>query len=141
METLRQKVMNPQETVEVMIENDPVEGSDVTPTIEIVVEQNHPAADGGMDRTDELHQNDDTQGIRRVMQENSSDPISLLRGTDALKVKNTVFEVNNIICNTRVKNLDELKNLLRAGARLVCIKVNFIANKSNFKNRTGKCFI
>ena len=30
-----------------LIENDPVEGSDVTSVIEIVVEHNHPASDGG----------------------------------------------------------------------------------------------
>ena len=30
-----------------MIENDPVEGSDVTSVIEIGVEHNHPASDGG----------------------------------------------------------------------------------------------
>ena len=43
-----------------LIENDPAEGSDVTRVIEIGVEQNHPEADGGMKRTDGLHQNDDT---------------------------------------------------------------------------------
>ena len=46
------------------------------------------------------------------MQENSSDPIPSLQGIDALKVKNTVSEINNIICNIRVKNLDELENHL-----------------------------
>ena len=30
-----------------LIENDPVEGSDVTSVIEIGVEHNHPASDGG----------------------------------------------------------------------------------------------
>ena len=59
-EALRQKVTTPQETVEVLIENDTVKGSDVTTIIEIRVEQNHPAADGGMEGTDELHQTDDT---------------------------------------------------------------------------------
>ena len=34
-QTLRRKVTTTQETVEVLIENDPVEGSDVTPVIEI----------------------------------------------------------------------------------------------------------
>ena len=37
--------MAPQETVEVMIENFSVEGSDVTPIIEIGIEQNDPTAD------------------------------------------------------------------------------------------------
>ena len=46
-ETLRWKVTTRQESVEVLIENDPVEGSDVTSVIEIGVEQNHPASDGG----------------------------------------------------------------------------------------------
>ena len=59
-EALRQKVTTPQETVEVLIENDTVKGSDVTTIIEIGVEQNHPAADGCMEGTDELHQTDDT---------------------------------------------------------------------------------
>ena len=59
-EALRQNVTTPQETVEVLIENDTVKGSDVTTIIEIGVEQNHPAADGCMEGTDELHQTDDT---------------------------------------------------------------------------------
>ena len=67
-----------------------------------------------MEGTDELYQNNDTQRIRRTMQENSCDSTPLLRGIDALKVKSTVSEVNDIICNIRVENLDELKNLLRA---------------------------
>ena len=46
-ETLRWKVTTRQESVEVLIENDPVEGSDVTSVIEIGVEQNQPASDGG----------------------------------------------------------------------------------------------
>ena len=46
-----------------MIENDPVEGFDVTPVIEIGVQQNQSAADSGTEGTDELHQNDDTQRI------------------------------------------------------------------------------
>ena len=62
-ETLRGKIATLQETVEVLIENDPVEGFDVTPVIEIGVQQNQPAADSGMEGTDELHQNDDTQRI------------------------------------------------------------------------------
>ena len=70
-----------------MIENYPAEGSDVTPVIEIKVEQNHPAADGGIEGTDELHQNSDIERIRRMMQENSSDPIPSLQGIDALKLK------------------------------------------------------
>ena len=69
MEALRQKVTTPQETIKMLIENDPVEGSDETPEIEIGVEQNHPAADGGMEGTDELHQNDDTKRIREIMEE------------------------------------------------------------------------
>ena len=67
-----------------------------------------------MEGTDELYQNNDTQRIRRTMQENSCDPTPSLRGIDALKVKSTVSEVNDIICNIRVENLDELKNLLSA---------------------------
>ena len=47
MEALRWKVTTRQESVEVLIENDPVEGSDVTSVIEIGVEHNHPASDGG----------------------------------------------------------------------------------------------
>ena len=86
-----------------------------------------------MEGTDELHQNDDTQRMRRMMQENSSDPIPLLQGIDPLKVKSTVSEVNDIICNIRVKNLGELKNLLRDGAKLVCNKVGVISNKEEFK--------
>ena len=43
-----------------LIKNDPIEGSDVTPVIESEVEQNHPAADGSMEVTHELHQNNDT---------------------------------------------------------------------------------
>ena len=114
-----------------MIENDPVEGSDVTPVTEIGVEKNHPAADDGMERNDELHQNDDTQRIRRMMQENS-DTILSYRGVDALKVS-AVSEACGIICNITVKNLDELKNLLRAGARLVPKKVGVTANIKIFK--------
>ena len=60
-EALRRKVTTPQETVEMLIENDPVEGSDVTSVLEIGVEKNHPEADVRMEGTDELHQNDDTQ--------------------------------------------------------------------------------
>ena len=55
-----------------------------------------------MEGTDELHQNDDTQQIR-MMKENSSDPIPSLGGIDALKVKSTVFEVNDVICNIGCK--------------------------------------
>ena len=55
-----------------------------------------------------------------MMHENSSDPIPSLQGTDALKAKSTISEVNDIMCNIRVKNLDEIKNLLRAGAKLKC---------------------
>ena len=63
------------------------------------------------------------------MQENSSDPIPSVRGIEALKVKSTVSEVNDIICNIRVENLDELKILLRARTRLVYSKVVVTANK------------
>ena len=59
-EAFRRKVRTPKEPVKMLIENDPVEGSNETSEIEIGVEQNHPAADGGMEETDELHQNDDT---------------------------------------------------------------------------------
>ena len=135
-EALNQKVTTPQETVEVLIKNDPVEDPDVTPVTESGVKQNHPAGDSGMEETDELHQNDDTQRIR-MMQENSSDsipshPMPSLQGIDALKVKGTVSEVSDI-CNIRVKNLGELKDLLRARARLVRNKVGAIANKKEFK--------
>ena len=136
-EALRRKVLTLQETVEVLIENDSVEGSDVTPVIVIGVEQHHPAAEGGMEGADELNQHYYTQRIR-IMQENSCNPIPSLRGIDALKVKSTVSEINNIICNIRVKNLDELKNLLRAGARLVRKKKVLLPTKKNAKNRTGK---
>ena len=115
-----------------MIENGPFEGSDVTPAIEIGVEKNHPAADDGLERNDELHQNADTKRIRRMMQENSSDTILSCRGVDALKVS-AVSEAYGIICNITVKNLDELKNLLRAGARLVSKKVGVTANIKIFK--------
>ena len=136
-EALRRKVLILQETVEVLIENDSIEGSDVTPVIVIGVEQHHPAAEGGMEGADELHQHYYTLRIR-IMQENSCNPIPSLRGIDALKVKSTVSEINNIICNIRVKNLDELKNLLRAGARLVRNKKVLLPTKKNVKNRTGK---
>ena len=121
-----------------LTENDPIEGSDETLEIEIGVEQNHFAADGDMEGTDELHQNDNTQRIKRMIHENSSDPIPSLRGIDALKVKSTVSEVNYITCNIRAKNLDELKNLLRTGARLVCNRVGVISNEKNLKNHTGR---
>ena len=121
-----------------MIENNPVEGSEVTPLFEIGIEQNLFAADGGIEGTDELHQNDDTQSIRRMIQGNSSDHIPSLRGVDALKAKSTISEFNDIICNIRVEHLDELKNLLRPGARLVCDIIGVIANKKNLKNHTGK---
>ena len=49
------KVTTLQETVEVLIENYPVKDSDVTPVVEVGVEQSHPVADGGMEETDELH--------------------------------------------------------------------------------------
>ena len=127
-EDLRQNVTTPQKPFEVLIENDPVEGSDVTPVIEIGVEQNQPVVDGGMEENDELHQNDDAQRIR-MMQENSSGPVRSVRGIDTLKVKSTVSKVNDIICNIRLENLDELKNLLTARVRLVCNKVVVTANK------------
>ena len=85
-EAWRWKVTTPQEPVEGLIENDPADGSDVTPVIEIGVEQNHPGVDGGMEGTDELHQNGDTHRIRRMMQKNSSDPIPSLQVIDVLKV-------------------------------------------------------
>ena len=72
------------------------------------------------------------------MQENSSDPIPSLQGIDALKCKSTVSKVNDIISSIRVKTLDELKNLLRAGARLVCNKVSVIANKKDVKEEHWK---
>ena len=58
-EALRRKLMTPQELVEVLIENEPIDGSDITPVIE-------------------LNQNGDTQRIRIMMQENSNDPIPSL---------------------------------------------------------------
>ena len=116
-----------------LIENGPVECSDVTPGTEIGLEKNHPKDDGDKEGTDELHQIDDTQRIRRMMQENSSDPIPSLRGIDVLKVKSTSSDVNNTICNIMVKNLNGLKNFLRAGARVLCNKVGVIANKNEFK--------
>ena len=128
-EALRLKVTTPPEPVEVLIKNDPIEGSDVTPVIESEVEQNHPATDGSMEVTHELHQNNDTQRISRMMQENSSDPIPSLRGIDALKVESTVSEINDSACNIRVKHSDQLKNLLRATTRLVCANVAVISNK------------
>ena len=130
---MRQSLATLQEPVEVLIENDPVEGSYVTPLLGIGTEQNHPADDGGMEETDELHQNDDTQGIRRMMQGSSNNLIPSLRGIDALKVKTTVSEFNDIIWNIRLKNSDELQNLLRAAGRLVCDIVGVIANKQEFK--------
>ena len=42
--------------------------------------------------------------------------------------------VNDIICNIRVKNLDELKNLLRAGKMYV-----LPPPKKEFKERYSKC--
>ena len=131
-EALRQNVTTLQETVKVLIGNDPIEGSDVTSVIEIEVEPNHPAADGGMEATNKLHQNDNTQRIRRMMKKNSSDPIPSLQGINALKIKTAVSGVNDIICNIRVENLDELKKLLRAGARLVCNK-GVIADSKELK--------
>ena len=68
-----------------------------------------------------------------MMHENSSDPIPSLQGTDALKAKSTISEVNDIMCNIRVKNLDEIKNLLRAGAKLKCNKLGVITNEKEFK--------
>ena len=50
-----------------------------------------------------------------------------------MKVKNTVSEVNDTLCNIRMKNLDELKTFLRGGARLVCNKVSFIVSKKEVK--------
>ena len=86
-----------------------------------------------MEGTEELHQTNDTKRTRRMMQENSSDPISSLLYIDALEVESTVSEVNDIIYNIRVKNVDELKNLLRAGSKLVCSKVDVIVQKKDFK--------
>ena len=74
----------------------------------------------------------------KMMQENSSDPMLWLWGIDALKVKSIFFEANDFIYNIRVENLDELKNLLRAGARLVCNKVGVIPTNKNTKNHTEK---
>ena len=91
-----------------------------------------------MEGTEELHQTDDTKKTRRMMQECSSDPISSLLDIDALEVESTVSEVNDIIYNIRVKNVDELKNLFRAGSRLVCSKVDVIAQKKTLKNHTAK---
>ena len=64
------KLTTPQETFEVLIENHPIKSSDVTPVTKFGVEQNHPASDGGIEDTDESHQNDDTQRIRKMTQEN-----------------------------------------------------------------------
>ena len=131
--SLMPKVSTPQEPVEVLTENDAVEGSDITPVIESVVERDHSAADGGIEGTDQLHQSENTQRIREMMHKNSNDFITSLRGIDALKVKSTVSEVDDIICKIRVKNLDELRNLLRDWGRLVCSKVGVTANKKEFK--------
>ena len=60
-------MITPQETVEVMIENCPVEGSDVTSIIEIGVEQNHLTANGGTKETNELAQTDYTHRIKRMI--------------------------------------------------------------------------
>ena len=60
-------MITPQETVEVMIENCPVEGSDVTSITEIGVEQNHLTANGGMEKTNELAQTDYTHRIKRMI--------------------------------------------------------------------------
>ena len=68
-------ITTPQEPVKLLIENDPVEGSDVIPVTETGVKQNYLAAEDGMEGRDELHQNDDTQRIKSMIQENSIDPI------------------------------------------------------------------
>ena len=138
---MRQSLATLQEPVEVLIENDPVEGSYVTPLLGIGAEQNRPADDGGMEETDELHQNDDTQGIRRMMQGSSNNLIPSLRGIDALKIKSTVSEFNDIIWNIRVENSDELQSLLRAGIRLVCEIVGVIVDKKEFKEPHWKRLI
>ena len=68
-----------------------------------------------------------------MMQENSHDPIPSLLCIDHLKVKSTVSEVSDTMYNIKLKSLDELKNLLIAGARLVCRKVGVTANKKEFE--------
>ena len=55
-----------------------------------------------------------------------------------MKVESTVSEANGNICNIKMKNLDELKTILRAWPRLVCNKIGVIANKKECKERTGK---
>ena len=55
-----------------------------------------------------------------------------------MKVKSTVSEISVIVCIIRVKNLDELKNLLRAGARFLCNKLGVITKKKYVKSRIGK---
>lgn len=72
------------------------------------------------------------------MQENSSNLIPSLQGIDALEVEGAISEVNDIICNIRLESLEELKNILRAGARIVRSKVGVIANNKEFKKYTGK---
>ena len=62
-DALRQKVITPQKSFEMLIKDDPVACSDLTSAIEIRVEQTHPV-DGGAEGTDELHQNYDTQIIK-----------------------------------------------------------------------------
>ena len=95
-------------------------------------------SDSDMEGTEELHQTDDTKRTRRMMQKNSSDPIPSLLDVDALEVESTVSEVNDIIYSIKVKNVDELKNLFRAGSRLVCRKLDDIAQKKTLKNHSGK---
>ena len=60
-EAFRRKLTTSQETVKVL--NHPVESSDVAPVTKIGVEQNHPGSD-------QSHQNNDTQRIRKTIQEN-----------------------------------------------------------------------
>ena len=72
------------------------------------------------------------------MQENSSNLIPSLQGIDALEVEGAVSKVNDIIYNIRLESLEELKNIFRARARIVCSKVGVIANKKEFKEHTGK---
>ena len=76
-----------------------------------------------------------------MIQGSSNNLIPSLRAIDALKVKSTVSEFNDIIWNIRLENSDELENLLRAGGRLVCDIVGVIANKQEFKEPRCKRLI
>ena len=70
--------------------------------------------------------------MKEILKENNDYCIPSLRNKDTLKVKRDWNEVNTVLSCLKVKNLDYVKELVGAGARIVCKRL-VVMSKRNEK--------